>query len=140
MPPRQKEEARTDGPVTPWGRDVEILDGLNLVDKSDLVGRPFLIESVWFETGQRAVEYVYVQAQFESGEQFTFNDSSTGVFRQIESHLTKKGTKPEQGQTVPMRLVIPNGLRVSEYEVRDDRGREKKSKTYYLTTSGKKVE
>lgn len=126
--------------VTPWGSDVEILDGLNLLDKADLIDKPFLIESVWFETGQRSVEYVYVQGEFEDGTAFTFNDSSSGVFKQIESYLAQKNRKPEIGQVVPMRLLIPNGLRVSEFEVTDERGRLKRAKTYYLTTSGKRIE
>lgn len=141
MPPARRATENSDSkPVTPWGSDVDILDGLELLDKAELVDRPFLIEGVWFETGARAVEYVYVQGQLENGRQFTFNDSSSGVFRQIESYLLTKGHKPEIGQTVPVRLVIPKGLRFSEYEVRDERGREKKAKTYYLTTSGKKTE
>jgi hypothetical protein len=142
MPPAKRTTVPppADGPVTPWGRDVEILDGVQIRDKAELVERPFLIETVWFETSTRAIEYVYCQAQFENGESFTFNDSSSGVYRQIESYLASKGHKPEIGQEVPVRLVIPEGLRVSEYDVRDDRGRDKKAKTYYLTTSGKKAE
>lgn len=138
MPPAKRAESDPK-PVTPWGSDVDILDGLELVDKAELVGKPFLIESVWFQTGARAVEYVYVQGQYENGAQFTFNDSSSGVYAQVESYLSLKGHKPEIGQPVPIRLVIPKGLRYSEYEVKDDRGREKKAKTYYLTTSGKPV-
>lgn len=141
MPTAKREEMKSEPrPVTPWGSNVDILDGLDLLDKSELLDRPFLIESVWFEVGQRSVEYVYVQGQFEDGTEFTFNDSSSGVYKQIESYLALKETKPELGQVVPIRLVIPSGLRVSEYEVRDDRGREKKAKTYYLTTSGKRIE
>jgi hypothetical protein len=139
MPPATKRTETEPQTVTPWGSDVDVLDGLNLKDKAEIVGTPFLIESVWFETGQRAVEYVYIQAQFEDGTQFTFNDSSSGVYRQIESYLAAKGHKPEIGQAVPLRLVIPEGLRFSEYEVKDERGRDKKAKTYYLTTSGKKA-
>lgn len=140
MPTAKREVTSEPRQVTHWGSDVEILDGLELIDKAELLGKPFMIESVWFETGARTVEYVYVQAQFENGAGFTFNDSSSGVFKQIEAFLRGKGSKPEIGQVVPLRLVIPSGLRVSEYEVRDERGREKKSKTYYLTTSGKRIE
>lgn len=142
MPPAKRAATMPaqDGPVTPWGRDVEILDGLEIRDKAELIDRAFLIESVWFQEGARAVEYVYVQAQFENGEAFTFNDSSSGVYKQIESYLTLKGHKPEIGQVVPLRLVIPRGLRFSQYEVVDERNRPKMAKTYYLTTSGKKAE
>lgn len=141
MPTAKRESTVTEPrPVTPWGSDVEILDGLDLLDKAELVDRPFLIQSVWFETGQRNIEYVYVQGEFEDGTEFTFNDSSSGVNKQIESHLAGKEIKPELGQVVPLRLVIPRGLRFSEYDVRDDRGRDKKAKTYYLTTSGKRIE
>lgn len=140
MPPVKRTE-NTDEPkaVTPWGSDVDVLDGLNLKDKAELVGTAFLIESVWFETGARAVEYVYIQGQFADGSQFTFNDSSSGVYRQIESYLAGKTITPEIGQKVSMRLVIPDGLRFSEYDVKDEKGRDKKAKTYYLTTSGKQA-
>lgn len=138
--PTAKRELDEPRVVTQWGSDVEILDGLDLLDKAELLDRPFMIESVWFESGQRNVEYVYVQGQFENGDGFTFNDSSSGVYKQLESYLNSKESKPEIGQVVPVRLVIPRGLRVSEYMVQDDRGREKKSKTYYLTTSGKRKE
>jgi hypothetical protein len=126
-------------PATPWGKDVEILDGLNLIDKAELVGKPFLIKEVWFETGTRGIEYVYANAEFASGEEFSFNDSSSGIRSQIEQYLKVKKVDPEVGQTVPLRLVIPNGLRVSNYEVFDERNRPKMTKTYYLTTSGKKA-
>jgi len=128
------------GIPTPWGDEVEILDGLDIIDKAELIGRPFLIESVWFEQGARSVEYVYVQAQFENGTGFTFNDSSSGVYKQLESYMSKRGVKPEFGQVVPCKLMIPKGLRVSKFEVQDERGRSKEAKTYYLTTSGKKAE
>lgn len=136
MPPAKRTDSQ---PVTPWG-SAETLDGLEIRDKAELLGRIFLIEKIWFETGSRGVEYVYVQAQFENGEQFTFNDSSSGVRAQIEAYLKSKDRNPEEGQVVPMNLVIPRGLRYSEYEVTDDRNRRKMAKTYYLTTSGKKAE
>lgn len=128
------------GPVTAWGRDVEVLDGLDLLDKTELVGKPFLIETVWFEVGQRSVEYVYVEGQLENGTTFMFNDSSSGVRAQLEAYLQGKGRLPEVGQRVPLRLVVPKGLRFSTYNVIDERGREKPAKTYYLTASGKKAE
>lgn len=138
MPPAKRND--NPKPVTPWGA-AETLDGLEIRDKAELLERPFLIESVWFEVGSRNVEYVYVQAQFENGETFTFNDSSTGVRAQIEAYLKSKDRNPEIGQVVPaLNLIIPRGLRFSQYEVTDERGRNKLAKTYYLTTSGKKAE
>ncbi len=124
---------------TEWA-DTEQLDGLTLVDKAELEGTPFRITAVWFETNERGVNYVYVDAELADGTEITFNDSSKGVRAQIVSRLSALGQDHvvDTNEVVPMLLVIPNGLRKSEFTVRDDKGKEKLARTFYLTTSGKR--
>lgn len=132
----------TSNPNLPAGwSDADQLDGLELVDKATLIAIPFRITSVYFETNTRGVEYVYVDGETQDGGGFTFNDSSTGVRAQIITHLKQKGLDAavDSGEVVPLNLVIPRGLRASEFDVTDDRGRPKRARTYYLTTSGKRA-
>lgn len=118
------------------------LDGLDLVDKASLLGTPFRIMSVRFETNVRGVGFVYVDAEDVNGEPFTFNDSGSGVRAQIIDFLESTGHPAPADDTAPVAvsLVIPRGLRVSEFDVKDEMGRTKKARTYYLTTSGKRRE
>ncbi len=118
--------------------DATALEGVDLVAKQELIGVPFLITAVWFETNKSGVEYSYVEAEHADGTPFTFNDSSTGVRAQLIEHLERigKGDAREDGTVLPLRLVVPRGLRVSEFEVTDERRRTKMAKTFYLTTAG----
>jgi hypothetical protein len=120
---------------------VEQLDGYDLIDKNELIGKPFLVTNIRFTTNERGVEYVYVDALDAAGDPFQFNDSSsTGVREQLVRHLTDrdKAGAVETGEDVPVRLAFFNGLRKSEYYVKDERGRDKLTRTYYLTLSGKR--
>lgn len=124
------------------------LDGLDLLDKSQLLDIPFRITSVRFVEGNNGIRRVEVDAEKRDGETFTFQDSSTGVKTQIEQFLAAKGLDAaiETGEPIEMNLVAPNGLRVSEYQVpergpngQEIRGRFRQAKTYYLTTSGRRA-
>lgn len=124
----------------------EALDGLDLLDKSHLIDVPFRIFSVMFVEGNNGVRRVEVDAEKQDGETFTFQDSSTGVKAQLEQYLTSKGIDAVDGEPVELNLIAPNGLRLSEYDVpergpngQEIRGRFRKAKTYYLTTSGKRA-
>lgn len=121
-----------------WGADVELLDGVEIVDKAELVGKPFLITQVWLDMGSNEVLYLYVNGVHQDGSTFTFNDSSTtGVKAQMLQHLVSKGIDLQPGAVQDVKIVIPRGLRVSVYDV-SDLGRTKRAKTYYLTTSGRR--
>jgi hypothetical protein len=120
-----------------WADGADELDGVALLDKAELVGVPFLITGLWFQPGANDVNYVYVEGVTKEGEEFTINDSSTGIRAQLTEYLGRSGRLPEAGETVALRLLVSNGLRVSEYDVMD-KGRTKKSRTHYLTTSGKR--
>lgn len=117
--------------------EAAVLDGLEIADKAELIGSPLIITSVWFKTNVRDVEYVYVAAVTETGDEITFNDSSSGVKAQLSEYLTALGKTITQGEIFDgLALLIPKGLRVSVFDVQVA-GKTKQAKTYYLTTSGK---
>jgi hypothetical protein len=123
--------------------ETETLEGLDLVNKAELLDTPFRISAIWFQTNEAGVHYVYVEAEKTNGEEITFNDSSSGVRAQIISFLSAKGQDAAvdtatADEPYALELVVPRGLRVSEFMARDERGREKPAKTYYLTTSGRR--
>lgn len=117
--------------------DAEVIEGVDLVDKAELLGMPFLITSVEFTENAQGVNFVYVSAENVDGNRFQFNDSSTGVRQQVAHKLTQLGRDAviESGGQVDLRLIVPRGLRVSEYLVKDrGTGKSKMARTYYLTT------
>jgi hypothetical protein len=124
---------------TAWaGADVDEFNGHELTDKADLIGTPFLIIGVQFEHSERGYDIAYVYALDESGTEFEFSDTSTtGVKVQIEDYLTAKGIEIGLDTFIPMRAVVRKGLRVSEFETIDGKGRAKSAKVYYLTTAGR---
>jgi hypothetical protein len=125
---------------TTWGTDVDFIEGADLVDKAELVDKAFLITGIRFEKNARGVEYAYVEAEDESGEEFDFNDSSTsGVKQQLITYLESHGATIDytSGQIHDVKIAVPRGLRVSTYEVQDMRGKTKTAKTYYLTGGGR---
>lgn len=126
---------------TAWDAEgVVQLDGFDIVDKKDLIGKPFLITGLEFKPGANGVEYVYVDALDAAGAPFQFNDSSSGVRAQLVRFVGDigKADAVTSGELVSVRVAILGGLRVSEFEVKDERGRDKLAKTYYLTLSGKR--
>lgn len=129
-----------------WQTD-EILDGLELVDKAELLGNPFRITGCRFELNANNVSLCYIDAQRIDGTGFTFQDSSTGVRAQLVKYLNDKGLDAgiETGEYIEFVLVAPNGLRKSDYETPARTpsgavipGKVRQGTTYYLTTSGKR--
>jgi len=128
-------------------QDEAMLDGLDLTPKAELIGVPFRITGASFRTGggnnADGAGYVVcdIDAEFADGRTFTFNDSSTGVKAQIVKYLSENGhgDKVDTGEYVEFSIVIPKGLRDSEFDTTDERGRPKKGRTFYLTTSGRRT-
>ena len=128
-----------------WANAVA-LEGLDLRDKAELVDLTFVITGIWFETNNSGINYVYVEAETQDGEQFSFNDSSSGVRVDIIEHLAKTGQDHiiESGEVLAVALLIPRGLRASNYEIEEKNaagrptGRKRQARTYYLTKSGKR--
>ncbi|WP_333759248.1 hypothetical protein [Streptomyces sp. ISBFB 2968] len=126
--------------TTAWGQDVDFIEGADLVDKAELIGKAFLITGIRFERNARGVEYAYIEAEDEAGEEFDFNDSSTsGVKQQLVTYLESRHTPADftTGEVHDVKIAVPRGLRVSTYEVQDMRGKTKMAKTYYLTGGGR---
>lgn len=117
--------------------DAEVIGGVDLREKATLLGVEFLITGVRFEKNKRNVEYAYVTAETRDGITFEFNDSSqTGVRAQLSAFLERKGKviDYDSGEIHDTKIYVPRGLRVSEFEVRDERGRTKMARVHYLTS------
>lgn len=143
-----KATAKTESPAPAktiaWGTgEAEVLAGVDLKDKAELLDVPFCMTAFKFTTNKDRIVYVYVEAEFEpDGERFMFNDASTGVRQQIEAYVAARGIElafdtwfDVKTATSPG-IVAPRGLRVSRYEALDGRGKPVQAKTYYMTTSG----
>jgi hypothetical protein len=125
-----------------WGTEpVDQFNGHDLTEKKELIDVPFLIIGAEFERNEsRGYDVAYVYALDINGTEFEFSDSSTtGVKSQLQAYLTEKGLNPAPGGGFQkMRLVIPRGLRVSEFKVKDEEtGKTRTASTYYLTTNGR---
>lgn len=127
-----------------WSND-DVVEGLDILDKAELVNVPFRINGCVFTTNNDNVSICYIDAENASGYEFTFIDSSTGVRAQIVKYLTDKGLDAgiESGEYIEFKLVAPQGLRLSEYEVpvrgtngQAIAGKNRMARTYYLTANG----
>lgn len=134
-----KKDPTVPAPVTTeWnGEMTEVMGGLDIRDKAELVGLPFRMTGFKPSLGARDIAYMYVEAEDRDGNKFTFNDSSSGVKAQAEAFLTSRpDIKADADGWFNLSIIAPRGLRFSEYDVKDDRGKDKKARTYYITTSG----
>lgn len=115
-----------------------VIEGFDILDKAELLGVEFVITGVWFVSGARNVGYVYMNGVKRDGTKFTFNDASTGIKAQITEMMTKLGkpTDSDTGNVLEVLIHIPRGVRVSEYEIKDVNNKDRKARTYYLTTGG----
>jgi hypothetical protein len=96
--------------------------GINVVEKEDLVGIPFIILATMFRTGDMGT-YVSVSCMLKDNSIVVFNDGSTGVCRQLEGLDISPKT--------PMR--VSGGLRRSDYDyVNPETGKKTPASTYYL--------
>lgn len=122
-------------------QDVDFIGGADLLDKAELIGREFKITGVRFEKNKNGVEYAYVEAETRDGEEFDFNDSSSsGVKQQLVTYLESRGVTVDYNHkdvVHEVNLLIPRGLRVSNYEL-IHMGKPKMGKTYYLTSAGRR--
>lgn len=125
--------------ATTWD-DAETLTGLDVEDKPNLIGVPHLITGYKFTYNEaRRISYVWCEYELTpGGERKVYNDSSaTGVrFKMEELHLKKTGKPFELDTWYDIRLLAPKGLRRSEFDAKDERGRDVKGQAFYLTTPG----
>jgi hypothetical protein len=101
----------------------------DVIDKSELVGKPFTIVDIRFYTGSYG-ETCAVLALTEDKRKVVFNDGSTGVLQQCKAAVSRAGRRGG--------FVCPKGLRASSYTwtLRDfdgnPVGEPKKATTYYI--------
>lgn len=123
----------------PWA-DADILEGTDVTDKANLIEIPFLITGVKFSVNGRDLSMCWAEAEYGDGTKFTFVDSSTGVHAQLSTYVTNKlGKTPDLDVWNDVRLIAPRGLRVSNYQITDERNKTREASTYYLTTSGQRA-
>jgi hypothetical protein len=126
-------------PIPAMFEGFDVIEGFEPIDKAELVGRPFGITGVRFRENERKVTFAEIEIIDVNGQPGAFQDSSTtGARDQLARYLTDKGI-PLSSEWTDVRLFVPRGLRVSEYDAPvDDSGKVRKAKTYYLTTEGRK--
>lgn len=131
-------------PATPtgeWGGEtLETLGGMEAVEKPNLIGVPFVITGYKFtHNPTRNIGYAWVEFETTpNGERKYFYDSSaTGVRFDIETiHFAKH---PELAgelkleEWYDLRLLVPRGLRESEFDTKDERGAKIRGRAFYLT-------
>ena len=121
-----------------FGSDAIVIEVQAQHDKAELLGVPFIIREAWVVINASVVEFLYMSVETENDGFKTIADSSTtGVRKQVLDLLTKvlELAQPfsiENGKVSDLKLFAANGLRVSEYDVIDRRGKSKKAKTYYI--------
>jgi hypothetical protein len=105
--------------------DLEELQGdpWEMVDKDRLVATPFVIADFYFSEGDYGT-FSIIKVLDESNKKMVFIDGSTGVNAQLQEYAAKHERRGG--------LVVKRGLRVSEYEYEDEKGRSIPAKTYYL--------
>lgn len=139
--------AETDTKVTSakWGNEeVQVLAGFELVDKSTMIDKPFLITGarmIMTKGGNNSnpVEMMQVECEVDprTHKKVVFQDSSgTGVKTEIEDLLKLvHAWKGDLDVWYDFRYLCPGGLRVSNYEAVIN-GKTIKGTTYYLTKAG----
>ena len=116
-----------------FGSDVAaVIEVVAVNDKAELLKVPFIIRKAWLHTNASDVEFLYLEVETENDGNKTISDSSTtGVKAQVLAQFEKMGVTID-GEKQDVSLFAPRGLRVSEYEVPDRRGKMKAAKTYYI--------
>ena len=106
-------------------------DGFTLVEKDKLVGVPFVLidytvhtSSTNFDENGEGLKFVTVRCVTQEDKRVAFNDGSTGVARQLRDLAARE---------IYGGIYVQNGLRASEYEVLDAKGRKSSATTYYLS-------
>jgi hypothetical protein len=117
-----------------FGSDAQIIEVQAQNDKAELLAVPFIIREAWLHMNASGVEFLYLTVETENDGFKTIADSSTtGVKAQV---LGLNGFPTdftvESEKLTGLKFFAPRGLRVSEYQVTDNRGKSKKAKTYYV--------
>jgi hypothetical protein len=100
-----------------------------LEDKSKLLNEPFMIVKYGVHPSElNGKVFTTIHVLTKGGDKYVVNDGSTGIHQQLMD------LKTEMGTICP--LMVPRGLRVSEYDYEDPKnGSKTKAKTYYINTA-----
>jgi len=126
-------------PTDEWGGEqVETLGGMEVVEKSTLLGVTHKITGYKFTYNEnRQISYVYCEFETSPGgpRKFYNDSSSTGVRFQMEEFHTAKhpGEKFELETWYDTALLVRDGLRISEFPAKDNRGKDVTGRAFYLT-------
>lgn len=134
-----------------------------LVDKKELLGEPLILVQVSFRPSEKASrDYVSVEAIGKTHGYIVFNDGSTGIRRQMLNYCVQKNFARWNDEnenydrnaeeleweapatlrfddnaavtiSVPIRVKVPHGLRLSEYDYTDENNKSRKAETFYLS-------
>lgn len=124
-----------------WESESDFLTGVDLWNKSELVGRKFRIREVEIRRNDAQVEIGRFTVELPNGDFAQFQDSSsTGCLFQIKEHLTANGLAAaiDSGEKVAVAVICPRGLRESKYKRADPNrpNRQIEAVTHYLTSAG----
>lgn len=108
--------------------DSELGDGFAMLESKDvLIGVPVLFLSWSFSEGQYAEEFVSARVITKDGGKYVLNDGGTGIRTQL-----REFTDTHDGRTGG--LLARRGLRRSDYDYTDDKGKTQAASTYYVDT------
>lgn len=113
----------------------ELGDGYTVVEKSSLLNVPFLIlsweegKNVKFENDGKPAGFTIVRGVTQNNDKVLFVDGSTGIRDQLTVFQQVSGRSGG--------LLAKFGLRVSEYEYTDAKGKKIPAKTYYIAETVK---
>lgn len=94
--------------------------GFVLVDKSNLVGVPFLIVQWRFNKGEYAEEFASVEAITKHNDKVIFNDGSTGVRDQLRDITNRRAKAGHPSPTAG--LLVTGGLSRTSYFYNENTG------------------
>ncbi len=108
--------------------DSELGDGFSLLKEKDvLIGVPCLFLSWSFSEGDFSEEFVSCRLVTKDGAKYVLNDGGTGIRAQLRAFSDSHGGRMGG-------LLSRRGLRKSEYEFENDKGKMEKGTTYYVDT------
>lgn len=116
--------------VTAYGTGFAVLDSK---EKKQLVGQTFAIIDWSFHTGDMGRFVSAVLLVKDTNRKVIINDGSTGICQQLVD-ISKK--RLSEGKDASCILVVPKGLRVSEYTKEID-GKPTSAQTFYIDFSPK---
>lgn len=120
-------------------KHAHVIETPELVDKSALVGKEFIVLDACVRTKNAIAPYVSLTCLLRDKSQVVINDGSTGIFKQATGYSPKEYEDliaeesddvedKDRSTVLPLPLYCKKGLRKSDYE-----GPKGPASTYYLT-------